>query len=156
MRRCSTSAIALAVLILDIILKEWAQGSLVAPICLTTWMCLAVQHNPGLFLGLMPIVPGTVLDVLHWLTMPVAMVWISWRMLTLRNYTLAVGCALVIGGLVGNLSERFDGTVTDYLGVGPVVDSLWLFVNLADISLVTGVIWIGLNLDLRKYKGTEV
>ena len=71
-----------AVLTLDIVLKSWAQESLAEPVCLASWMCLAVQHNPGLFLGMVALTPESAVSVAHWLALPPALAWLGWRLLT--------------------------------------------------------------------------
>ena len=95
--------IFVAVLTLDAVLKAWAQESLAAPVCVTSWMCLAVHHNPGLFLGMVPMAPDSTLSALHWLVVPPVLAWLGWRVLTLDRVPFNACYALVAGGLVGNL-----------------------------------------------------
>ena len=142
--------IFVAVLTLDAMLKDWAQVSLAAPVCVTSWMCLAVQHNPGLFLGMAPMAPDSTLSALHWLVLPPVLAWLGWRVLTLDRVPFNACYALVAGGLVGNLADRAEGAVIDYLGFGPVVNEKWAFINLADLALVAGVVWLGVLLVLRR------
>ena len=112
--------IFVAVLTLDAMLKAWAQESLATPVCVTSWMCLAVHHNPGLFLGMVPMAPDSTLSALHWLVLPPVLAWLGWRVLTLDRVPFNACYALVAGGLVGNLADRAEGAVIDYLGFGPI------------------------------------
>lgn len=144
------AGIFVAVLTLDIVLKSWAQESLVEPMCLASWMCLAVQHNPGLFLGMVPLAPDSTVSALHWLALPPALAWLGWRLLTLSNMPVTACYALVAGGLAGNLADRAEGAVIDYVGFGPISGEQWAFANLADFALVGGVVWLGVLLLLRR------
>ena len=144
------AGIFVAVLTLDIVLKRWAQESLAEPVCLVSWMCLAVQHNPGLFLGMMPLTPDSTVSAAHWLALPPTLAWLGWRLLTLSNTPVTACYALVAGGLVGNLVDRVEGAVIDYVGFGPIADEKWAFTNLADVALVAGVVWLGVLLLLRR------
>lgn len=144
------AGIFVAVLTLDIVLKSWAQESLEEPVCVTSWMCLAVQHNPGLFLGMMPLTPDSTVSAAHWLALPPTLAWLGWRLLTLSNTPVTACYALVAGGLVGNLVDRTEGAVIDYVGFGPITDEKWAFTNLADVALVAGVVWLGVLLLLRR------
>jgi signal peptidase II len=52
--------------------------------------------------------------------------------------------ALILGGALGNLSDRlFRGQVVDFLDI-----HFWPVFNLADVALTCGVIWFGLRLLL--------
>ena len=142
--------IFVAVLTLDAVLKAWAQESLAAPVCVTSWMCLAVHHNPGLFLGMVPLAPDSTVSALHWLVLPPILAWLGWRVLTLDSVPITACYALVAGGLVGNLADRAEGAVIDYVGFGPITGEEWAFMNLADLALVAGVVWLGVLLVLRR------
>ena len=139
-----------ALLTLDALLKGWARELLVAPVCATSWMCLAVQYNSGLFLGMAPLVPGTTVSALHWLMVPPTLAWLGWRALTLDTVALSACYGLVAGGLVGNLVGRAEGAVVDYVAFGPVVNEKWVFMNLADLAMVAGVVWLGVLLVRRR------
>ena len=143
-------------LTLDIVLKGWARESLAVPVCLTSWMCLAVQHNPGLFLGTVPLTPGSTVSAMHWLTVAPAMGWLGWRLLTLNSVPVTACYALVAGGLAGNLAGRAEGAVIDYVGFGPITGEKWAFANLADLALVAGVVWLGVLLVLRRKRTRSV
>lgn len=55
---------------------------------------------------------------------------------------LALPLALILGGALGNLTDRvFRGQVVDYLDL-----HFWPVFNLADIALTLGVVWLGVRL----------
>ena len=144
-----------AVLTMDVVLKDWALESLAVPVCLTSWMCLAVQYNSGMFLGTVSLAPDSMVSAVHWLMVMPILAWLGWRLLTMDRVPFNACYALVAGGLVGNLVGRADGAVIDFLGVGPVIDEKWAFMNLADVALVGGVVWLGVLLVRRRQSGTR-
>ena len=148
-------AIFVAVLTIDVVLKDWAVEALAVPVCLTSWMCLAVQYNPGMFLGMVSLAPDSMVSAVHWLMVMPILAWLGWRLLTMDRVPFNACYALVAGGLVGNLVGRAEGPVVDYLGVGPVIDEKWAFMNLADVALVGGVVWLGVLLVRRRQFGTR-
>ena len=148
--------IFVAVLTLDAVLKAWAQESLATPVCVTSWMCLAVQYNPGLFLGTVPLAPDSMVSAVHWLALPPVLAWLSWRLFTLNSIPITACYALVAGGLAGNLVDRAEGAVIDYFGFGPITGEKWVFANLADLALVTGVVWLGVLLALRRKRARSL
>jgi signal peptidase II len=61
-----------------------------------------------------------------------------------RLLRLALG--LQLGGALGNLIDRFrQGHVTDFVDIGP-----WAVFNVADLSIVTGVVALGLMMVLEQ------
>ena len=139
--RINTSVLSLAlgtgVLCADILLKQWAQHSLTHPVFVTQWLCLAIQHNSGLFLGIVPIDSGA---VGHLLLLAAAILWMAWRAMSATNSATRAGYALVTGRLAGNALDRLNGSVVDYLGFGPVVEDKWIFANLADVAMLLGAV----------------
>ena len=141
-----------AVLTLDTVLKGWAQNSPEVPVCLASWICLAVQPNVGLFLGSVSMAPDTMVSILHWLALPPVLAWLAWRVCTLNHVSLNVPYALAAGGLVGNMADRAEGAVIDWVAVGPLADGRWAFMNIADVALVVSVVWIGTRLVRRRIR----
>jgi len=63
---------------------------------------------------------------------------------------LVVGICFVIGGGLGNLYDRLlYGSVTDFLHIDFYILKTGIF-NLADVSIMTGMIMILINLYIRK------
>ena len=90
-----------------------------------------------------------------WLVAP-SLGWLGWRVLTLDSVPIAACYALVAGGYVGNLAGRAGGAVIDYVGFGPVTGDKWVFANLADLALVTGAVWLGVLLVLRRRRARSL
>lgn len=58
------------------------------------------------------------------------------------SWLVRVALGLMLGGAVGNLLDRLrQGHVTDFIDIGP-----WFIFNLADLSIVTGVILFSIAL----------
>ncbi|MFE9652173.1 signal peptidase II [Micromonospora sp. NPDC006431] len=73
--------------------------------------------------------------------------WIGWMALRLRSLPWAVSLGLVLGGALGNLTDRifrapghFVGHVVDMISLFDPYGQVWPVFNLADSSLVCGVI----------------
>ncbi|SBT48177.1 signal peptidase II [Micromonospora narathiwatensis] len=73
--------------------------------------------------------------------------WIGWMALRLRSLPWAVSLGLVLGGALGNLTDRifrapghFVGHVVDMVSLFDPYGQVWPVFNLADSSLVCGVI----------------
>ena len=83
--------------------------------------------------------------------------------LNLPNRSLAVALGLVLGGALGNLTDRairgdgFSGRVVDFLAIatGPDEDPLWPVFNLADAAIVAGagLILVGTAARTRRSEG---
>jgi signal peptidase II len=132
-------AIAAAVFVLDRVTKLWAEHSLRfrPPVVLIPKVLdLSYTTNPGgafsLFTGLPWVffvasvaISGTI-------------VWLSVRTTTVTN---AVGLGLVLGGALGNMTDRLtrgsgvSGQVVDFIHL-----HLWPTFNVADSSIVVGAI----------------
>ena len=120
----------------DISVKAWAQLSLVEPVTVASWFHLRVIHNRGLFLGL---VPTFEMGLVHWLLLLPVAPGMAFRMATVRGAMVAAGHAVVLGGLTGNLIDRGRGAVVDYLAFGPFHRDKWLYANIADLAMLTGL-----------------
>ena len=127
----------------DVVLKLWAEYALTEPVFVTSWFCLALRHNSGLFLGALPVAS---VALAHWFILSAAIVWLGWRMTSAGSLAAGAGYGLVAGGVIGNALDRIDGAAVDYLGIGPVVDHMWAFVNFADLAMFCGALLLGLAL----------
>ncbi|MDE0060804.1 MAG: signal peptidase II [Defluviicoccus sp.] len=131
----------------DFAVKAWAQLSLVEPVTVASWFHLRVIHNRGLFLGLVPVFE---MGLVHWmLLLPVALGAV-FRMATARCAAVAAGLAVALGGLTGNLIDRGRGAVVDYLAFGPFVQDKWLYMNIADLAMLTGLMLLSTVLIRRQ------
>ncbi|MEH1169389.1 signal peptidase II [Micromonospora sp. CPCC 205539] len=73
--------------------------------------------------------------------------WIVWMALRLRSLPWAISLGLVLGGALGNLTDRifrapspFHGHVVDMISLFDPYGQVWPVFNLADSSLVSGVL----------------
>ncbi|MBY8872759.1 signal peptidase II [Micromonospora sp. PLK6-60] len=73
--------------------------------------------------------------------------WIGWMAVRLRSVPWAVSLGLVLGGALGNLADRifrapghFVGHVVDMISLFDPYGQVWPVFNLADSSLVCGVV----------------
>ncbi|MEU7801236.1 signal peptidase II [Micromonospora arborensis] len=73
--------------------------------------------------------------------------WIVWMALRLRSLPWAISLGLVLGGALGNLVDRifrapapFHGHVVDMISLFDPYGQVWPVFNLADSSLVCGVL----------------
>lgn len=100
-------------------------------------------HNSGIAFGLFPGVP----DVFMVITL-ISIFIILYFYLTMepRTFLLTVGCAMILGGAVGNLIDRYRfAYVVDFIKIG-----LWPAFNVADSSVSIGVGLLVLNFLLEK------
>ncbi|MFC4020277.1 signal peptidase II [Micromonospora sp. GCM10011542] len=90
--------------------------------------------------------------------------WIVWMALRLRSLPWAVCLGLVLGGALGNLTDRifrapspFHGHVVDMISLFDPYGQVWPVFNLADSSLVCGVLLaVALELTGRQRDGRRV
>ncbi|MEV4657587.1 signal peptidase II [Micromonospora sp. NPDC049301] len=90
--------------------------------------------------------------------------WIVWMALRLRSLPWAVSLGLVLGGALGNLVDRifrapapFHGHVVDMISLFDPYGQVWPVFNLADSSLVCGVLLaVLLELTGRQRDGRRV
>ncbi len=115
---------------------------------------LEYTENPGAFLGLgqsLPTVARTVLLDLGGLTLVAAALLCA---LTSKRITASqtVGAALICGGGIGNLIDRFThgGYVVDFLnvGIGPLRTGIF---NVADFALLTGLALVAASWTLADH-----
>ena len=149
-RRTRAVAAFAAVLIADLVSKEWAASALAGPIRIADWLYLTVERNAGLLLGTVPVGPW------YWVGMCTALGWFGWRAASARSTPVAVCLAVVLAGAAGNVTGLAQGAVVDFIGVGPIWGEMWLFANIADIALVAGGLALGCVLMSRRLRRTRV
>ncbi len=107
---------------------------------------ITLVHNSGIAFGLFPGLP----DVFMVITL-VSMLIVLYFYLTVepRSVLLTVGCALILGGAMGNLVDRFRfNYVVDFINF-----SFWPAFNIADSSVSIGVALLLVDF-FRGKKGT--
>ncbi|MEH0820600.1 MULTISPECIES: signal peptidase II [unclassified Micromonospora] len=90
--------------------------------------------------------------------------WIVWMAVRLRSLPWAVSLGLVLGGALGNLTDRifrapghFVGHVVDMVSLFDPYGQVWPVFNLADSALVSGVILaVLLELTGRQRDGSRL
>ena len=94
---------------------------------------LRLLFNSGAAFGLGAALPAAAVVTITGLVV-VGVAFVAWRIVPTLGRAGRVGMALVLGGAVGNVTDRaIDGVVTDYLYTG-----WWPTFNLADVAIVTG------------------
>lgn len=90
--------------------------------------------------------------------------WILWMALRLRSLPWAISLGLVLGGALGNLTDRifrapgwFVGHVVDMVSLFDPYGRVWPVFNLADSALVCGVVLaVVLELTGRQRDGSRI
>ncbi|MER5336402.1 signal peptidase II [Micromonospora sp. NPDC002717] len=90
--------------------------------------------------------------------------WILWMALRLRSLPWAISLGLVLGGALGNLTDRifrapgwFVGHVVDMVSLFDPYGQVWPVFNLADSALVCGVVLaVVLELTGRQRDGSRI
>ncbi len=135
LQKILTSAALFA--ISDQLVKSWALERLSdGPLyIIDTWFVLELSHNKGMAFGIKP--PFILLILLTIVLIP-TILYIAIKELKLKNKIASISVALIIGGAIGNLIDRFtQGAVTDFIGIGS-----WPNFNLADVYISLGVLLI--------------
>ena len=141
-------AIAAVIIVLDQITKHWILGVLhMGPgssIQVLPFFHLTMVWNPGVSFGLLQSPEGKewirwVLAVFSGIVAIALAVWVR----KAHRVLPAVAIGLIIGGALGNLSDRIRwGQVVDFLDFSPIFP--WVF-NIADSGITVGVILLLLD-----------
>ncbi len=128
-------AVALAVVIADQVTKSLAVSRLSSgPVHLIGPFALVLSYNTGVAFSV-----GTGLTLPIIVIVVVIVALLAWFSRTVPNTAAAVGVGMILGGAVGNLSDRLfrghHGAVVDFLRSG-----FWPTFNLADSAVVCGCV----------------
>ncbi|GAA4576757.1 signal peptidase II [Micromonospora coerulea] len=137
--------VALVALVADLVTKQWALTALTGggPVSLLGGaVYLTLTRNSGaawsIGSGHTWVFPLITIGVIA---------WIGWMAVRLRSMPWAVSLGLVLGGALGNLTDRifrapghFVGHVVDMVSLFDPYGQVWPVFNLADSSLVCGVV----------------
>lgn len=149
--------VALAVLVVDQLAKWWVVGNLefrVPKNIIGTLLIFEYDRNPGAAFSI-----GTGSTWIFSIVAVAVLVFVIWYARRIRSAVWAVVFGLVLGGLLGNLSDRLFRPPG--FGVGEVVDFLRIpllpaIFNLADTAIVTAMVLfliltvLGVGLDGRR------
>lgn len=146
-------AVAVAVLLADVLVKTWAVRSLRPGQSVTVIphaLYWTLTRNPGAAFSM-----GTNFTWVFPLVTACVVGWIAWMSLRLRSVPWAVALGLVLGGALGNLMDRIFrepgfmvGKVVDYISVFAPQGERFAIFNLADSALFCGVV-LAVLLELR-------
>jgi len=140
-RRLVILVVAAVVIAIDQITKTWALHHYGAPrhVIGPTYLVLAYNSGAAFSLGrgVTPIVETIVVALVVWLLA------ISRRLSRSATLPVAVGLGLLLGGALGNLSDRLFRHIPGHPGA--VIDFIqavgwWPVFNVADTAIVVGVI----------------
>jgi signal peptidase II len=148
-RRILLALIVLLTITLDQETKMMARASLMNTLP-RRFGVLTLMHteNPGAFLSLGEHLPANVRRVIFDGLVSIGLLAAAFVLFTGRMQPGPddVAIALIIGGGVGNLIDRFrlGGRVTDflYLAYGPLHTGVF---NVADMAITGGVLWLALS-----------
>lgn len=136
-------ALALVVIVLDQLSKQWASASLVygEPVVLTSFFNFTLWHNPGAAFSFLSDAGGWQ----RWFFTAVAaivscvlVVWIARVSVSKRLEAFAL--TMILGGAIGNLYDRvLLGHVVDFIVVH-YQDYYWPAFNLADSAITLGAV----------------
>jgi signal peptidase II len=143
-------AVAVVVVVVDQVTTTWAVHHLDYPRHVLGPVYLVLTYNSGaafsLGRGITPIVETIVVALVVWLLA------ISRRMSRSATMPAAAGLGLLLGGALGNLGDRLfrhtpghPGSVVDFIQAV----SWWPVFNVADASIVVGVIVLIVSYALR-------
>ena len=134
---------AMVVLVLDQLTKFAATNYLTqhGEIHLTPFLNLVLVHNTGAAFGFLSSAGGwqNVFFIVVALAACGFILWMSWRLST-KDRWLAIGLMLVLGGALGNLTDRLiHGYVIDFIDVYYRTWH-WPAFNVADSAITVGAI----------------
>lgn len=140
--------VALLVLVLDQVTKGWvvAHMTLGQSMDLTSWLVpvfrLTYITNTGVAFGLFPGLGDFFIIV----DLVVAVVLVIYnRLLPSGSWLMRIALGLQLGGALGNVTDRlFRGAVVDFLDLNFWPLKSWPVGNLADVSIVAGVVLLGI------------
>lgn len=132
-RRVWLAAGAVAVAVVDLAAKGWAEASLPGRAVDGKLLDLQLAYNSGVAFSVGSSAPRTVVALVT-AAITALVVVVAWRVAPTGALLARVALAAILGGAVANLSDRAtDGVVTDYLHTG-----WWPTFNLADVALCVG------------------
>jgi signal peptidase II len=140
--------IAVVVLVFDQLTKFAATDYLTqhGEVNLAPFLNLVLVHNTGAAFGFLSSAGGwqNVFFIVVAVSACVFILWMSWR-LDRRDMFLAIGLMLVLGGALGNLTDRlFHGYVIDFIDVYYRTWH-WPAFNSADSAITIGAVMLMLD-----------
>jgi len=140
--------------VIDQITKQWVRSHITLLEVVPVFGCVSLCHvcNPGSAFGILA--RQSVLITLAAVAGLTAILLLS-RYFRTRSRLGNIALALVFGGAVGNLIDRFRfGCVTDFVDVRLWHDFHWPAFNVADSAITVGVIVL-LAFLIKEWKGDD-
>ena len=134
--------VAVVVLVLDVLSKQIVRASDLAesPKQILPFLRLVLVENPGAAFGLFANAGSPARILLVAVSIAVSAAIVAYLYFAKLHPREALGCALVLGGAVGNLSDRIArGKVTDFLDFH-FQQWHWPAFNVADSAIVLGAV----------------
>jgi len=135
--------VSAAVVWADMVTKEWASEvlTLYRPHEIFSWLNMTLAHNYGAAFSFLSDAGGWQRWLFTVLASVVSFVLIIWVLrLSRREWLTALALSLVIGGALGNLSDRVQlGYVVDFIDVH-YAGWHWPAFNVADSAIFCGVV----------------
>ncbi len=146
--------VAAAIFVPDQVSKGWITENLayrqslsIWP-ALDPWLTITHGHNSGAVFG---ILPGANLLFIIIAIVVIAVIIAFYHNLATNSLLVRLSLGLQLGGALGNLADRLRyGYVIDFVDFGLTPTIRWYTFNVADASLVTGVIVLAFCLLLAK------
>lgn len=148
-------AVALCVIVGDLLSKAWARIACQDPYEITSWFMCEVAHNRGFSGGLLHDTPSVSVAMLVTISGLVigAVLFHAVQQLRLGKNIMAE--VLVISGGLANLIDRWqNGAVTDFISFHTQT-FYWSTFNLADVAIVAGVIGMLIAITLSSMSHSE-
>jgi signal peptidase II len=146
--------VALLILALDQVTKGWivAHMTLGQSRDLTSWLApvfrLTYITNTGVAFGLFQGL-GDFFIVVDLVVVVALMIYNHW--LPSGNWLMRLALGLQMGGALGNVADRiFRGAVVDFLDLNFWPLKSWPVGNVADVSIVAGVVLLGIMILLEE------
>lgn len=121
---------------------------------LNEYVILTKVENTGAFLSLGSRIPRTIYKILMIVLPMIVIGYLIYYVLFKNNFSrlLIIGLSAIIGGGIGNIYDRIKyGSVTDFLHIDLVIFKTGIL-NMADLSIMTGIFIILFDIYLKKRK----
>ena len=117
------------------------------------WLNITQTHNSGAAFGILP--QANLLFIFIAVAVIIAIV-VYYRYLPTDGLLVRVSLGLQLGGALGNLVDRLRfGYVIDFIDVGVTHAWRWTTFNVADFSIVSGVIILAYYLLISRARPSE-
>ena len=150
--------LALLVIVLDMLTKQWASETLTLyrSSHINSWLNWTLAHNYGAAFSMLSDAGGWQRWFFTILASAVTIVLLVWLFrLKREEWRTGLSLALIIGGAIGNLIDRINlGYVVDFIDVH-YQSHHWPAFNIADSAISCGIVLMLLDAVILSFKKTE-